>query len=101
MNFFPGRDGLKMGDNKNIYCYANRRVVNFEREYILSSSSSTEETPRTKPTRKEIRMAEFQSPEQSVVDREEVNFKDLFVQLNSIEEYGLKLYVSEPEYGRN
>ena len=52
---------------------------------ILSSSSSTEETPRTKPARKEIRMAEFQPPEQSVVDMEEVTLKDLFVQLNSIQ----------------
>ena len=23
----------KMGNNRGIYCYANRRVVNFEREY--------------------------------------------------------------------
>ena len=23
----------KMGNNRDIYCYANRRVVNFEREY--------------------------------------------------------------------
>ena len=52
---------------------------------ILSSSSSTKETPRTKPARKEIRMAEFQLPEQSVVDMEEVTLKDLFVQLNSIQ----------------
>ena len=52
---------------------------------ILSSSSLTEGTPRTKPARKEIRMAEFQSPEQSVDDMEEVTLKDLFVQLNSIQ----------------
>ena len=43
MNFFPGRDGLKMGDNKDIYCYANRRVVNFEREYILSCSGQNQQ----------------------------------------------------------
>ena len=30
-------------------------------------------------------MAEFQSPEQSVVGMEEVTLKDLFVQLNSIQ----------------
>ena len=41
--------------------------------------------PRTKPARKEISIAEFQSPEQSVVDMEEVTLKDLFVQLNSIQ----------------
>ena len=52
---------------------------------ILTYSSSTEGTPRTKPARKEIRMAEFQSPEQSVVNMEEVTLKDLFVQFNSIQ----------------
>ena len=52
---------------------------------ILGSSSSTEETPRTKPARKDIRMTEFQLPEQSVVDMEEVTLKNLFVQLNSIQ----------------
>ena len=52
---------------------------------ILSSSSLTEGMPRTKPARKEIRMAELQSPEQSVDDMEEVTLKDLFVHLNSIQ----------------
>ena len=52
---------------------------------ILSSSSSTEGTPRTKPARKKIRMAEFLSPESSVDDMEEVTLKDPFFQLNSIQ----------------
>ena len=34
-NFGKGRSGNlgKMGNNKDIYYYANREVVNFEREY--------------------------------------------------------------------
>ena len=48
-------------------------------------------------------MTEFQSPEQSVVDMEEVTLKDLSVQLSSNQrnmDSALHQY-SEPEYGRS
>ena len=61
--------------------------------------------PRTKPARKEMRMAEFQSPEQSVIDGSvfqlnsiQRNIDSSFTSVNSdMEEIKLELWIEVEE----